>query len=127
VGPGLPDRGCQGEISGVLVTMSPEQVMGTGCDARSDLFQVGIIFYELLTGEPPFDAQGGWSKTRNIATEDPAPPSSIDAAIPAWLDAIVLRALAKDPHLRYGSAAEFSAELMSAASRIGPIGKCKAG
>jgi serine/threonine-protein kinase len=110
-GPGLPRTGTDGELSGALVTMSPEQIQGTGCDIRSDIFQAGVIFYQLLTGIPPFAAAGAWGRAKQVIGEDPTPPSLIDAAIPAWLDAATLRALAKDPSQRYGSAAEFAAAL----------------
>jgi eukaryotic-like serine/threonine-protein kinase len=115
VGPGMPGTGAKGEMSGAWVTMSPEQIQGAGCDARSDIFQVGVIFYQLLTGTPPFAASGAWSRAKQILSEDPAPPSSINAAIPAWLDVVSLRALAKERNQRYGSAAEFAAALASAA------------
>jgi len=114
VGPGLSHRESKGEMSGALVSMSPEQIQGTGCDARSDIFQVGVIFYELLTGKPPFNAPGAWGRAKQTLSEDPALPSSVDAAIPGWLDVASLRALAKDPNQRYGSAAEFSAALAPA-------------
>jgi serine/threonine protein kinase len=116
VGPGMLGTGAGGEMSGGWVTMSPEQIQGEGCDARSDIFQVGVIFYQLLTGKPPFAAPGAWSRAKQILNEDPAPPSSIDVAIPAWLDGVSLRALAKERTQRYGSAGEFAAALASAAS-----------
>jgi len=115
VGPGMPATGTSGEMSGAWVTMSPEQIQGEDCDLRSDIFQVGVIFYQLLTGKPPFAAPGAWSRAKQILGEDPAPPSSIDAAVPAWLDGVSLRALAKERSKRYGSAAEFAAALLSAA------------
>jgi serine/threonine-protein kinase len=115
VGPGLPATTNHGEMAGGWVTMSPEQIQGAGCDARSDIFQAGVIFYQLLTGEPPFAASGAWGRAKKILSEDPAPPSSINTAIPAWLDTASLRALAKQPSQRYGSAAEFAAALASAA------------
>ena len=115
VGPGLPRTGTRGEMSGAWVTMSPEQIQGTGCDTRSDIFQAGVIFYQLLTGIPPFAAAGAWGRAKQIISENPTPPSSIDATIPAWLDAAALRALAKDPSQRYGSAADFTAALTQGA------------
>jgi serine/threonine protein kinase len=108
VGPGMPPAGGRCEMSGALVTMSPEQILGAGCDARSDIFQAGVIFYQMLTGKPPFAAPGAWSKAKKIVSEDPAPPSSVSPSVPASLDVISLRALAKDPSQRYERAAEFA-------------------
>lgn len=111
VGPGLPTRDSKGEMSGALVTMSPEQIQGAGCDARTDIFQVGVIFYQLITGRPPFDASGAWGRAKQTLSTDPPLPSSINKAIPTWLDVVLLRALAKDPKKRYENADEFLAAL----------------
>ena len=120
VGPGLPHAGNRGELSGAVVTMSPEQIQGTGCDARSDIFQAGVIFYQMLTGEPPFAALGAWSSAKKILSEDPAPPSSVNPAIPPLLDGVVLRALAKDPSQRYERAAEFAWAIVRAVPELHP-------
>ena len=103
-----------GTVLGTPAYMSPEQILGLPVDGRSDLFSVGVILYQFLTGERPF--QGNATITmRKVLEEDPLPPSRFNVQIPGAMDAVVRRALAKKPEERFQSAEEFSAALNAAA------------
>ena len=91
--------------------MSPEQVQGQPLEFRSDLFSAGVILYELLTGARPFDGDNPFAVLQRIVTVQPPAPSQLDAALPAALDAILARALAKDKAARFASATEFAQAL----------------
>jgi hypothetical protein len=83
--------------------MSPEQADGTKLDGRSDLFSLGAVVCELLSGKKAFPGPGVPTILRRVSREDPAPPSTVVPALPRAVDAIVARALAKDPSARYPS------------------------
>jgi hypothetical protein len=85
---------------------SPEQVQSGRSDDRSDLYALGCCLFELLTGEPPFDGPTPFVVMRRHVEERPRPPSAIRPGLPAWLDDLVLRTLAKHPHERPQTAAE---------------------
>jgi serine/threonine-protein kinase len=88
--------------------MSPEQVKGAGAvDARTDIYAMGAVFHEMLTGEKLFDADGAFAVMRAQVEEAPPRPSSRNPKVPAALDNVVLKALSKDPAMRFGSADEF--------------------
>src|SRR6185437_2893714 len=95
--------------------MSPEQFMGQVVDSRTDLYSSGVVLYQLLTGERPFE--GGLSAIMHKAlnTEPPA-PSQITVTCPSAFDAVVRKAMAKRPEDRFQSAAEFLQALKAAAS-----------
>ncbi len=101
--------------TGVLVGtpdyMSPEQVMGERVDVRSDLFTLGVILYELLTGAMPYKADTVQASMFKRTREVPRPPISVDPAIPQALSDITARCLQIDPALRYQSASEVLADL----------------
>ncbi|WP_338846139.1 protein kinase [Massilia sp. W12] len=108
------DRTQAGTMVGTPSYMSPEQIEGAAVGPRSDIFAVGIILYQFLTGEKPFHAQGMWAIQKKIMTEDPVLPSEMNAAIPGAFDTVILRALAKKPEQRYATAREFKEELQRA-------------
>jgi serine/threonine-protein kinase len=93
--------------------MSPEQVQGQPLEFRSDLFSAGVVLYELLTGVRPFDGDNPFAIIQRIVTVQPPAPSQLDATLPAALDAVLARALAKDKAARFASAAGFSQALAS--------------
>ena len=100
-----------GAILGTPAYMSPEQAKGLPADERSDLFSLGIIFYELLTGQVPFKADTAWGTLVKRTQEPAPPPASIDPTVPQALSEIAARCLAIDPAERYQSTAEVLADL----------------
>jgi tetratricopeptide (TPR) repeat protein len=101
----------QGVVLGTVHAMSPEQASGREVDARSDLFSLGALLYEMLTGRSPFRGKDILETLKRLATEDPPAASSIRPEIPARLSALVERLLEKEPEDRPGSAAEVAAAL----------------
>ena len=99
--------------------MSPEQVNGTAVDHRSDIFSLGVVIYELVTGASPYSAREVGELMRQIASDTPPPPSASNPDLPAMLDLIVARALEKDPAARYQSGAELATDLRACLSEIG--------
>jgi serine/threonine-protein kinase len=99
---------------GTAQYLSPEQAQGHPVDARSDLYSIGIVLYELLTGSPPFDAESTVTIALKQVSEEPVPPMQLDPAVSPALDAVVMRALRKDPDARFQDADEFIAALESA-------------
>ena len=100
-----------GSIMGTAHYLSPEQAQGHAVSAQSDLYAVGVLLYELLTGQVPFEGESSVSIAVKHIHEAPVAPSARNAAVPRGLDAIVLRAMEKDPARRYQSADEFIAAL----------------
>jgi hypothetical protein len=100
-----------GAVMGKLRYLSPEQIAGEPLDARSDLFSLGAVLYELLTGRPLFDGENPGRVTDQVRRGDLAPPSSRVGGIPAELDRICLRALSRDREARYLRAADLAREL----------------
>jgi serine/threonine-protein kinase len=97
-----------GTVAGDPRYISPEQVMGQpALDARSDLYSVGVLVYQALTGRPPFDAQSDIDILAAQVCSEPLPPSRLNPMISPELDRIVLTALKKDPNERFASAKEF--------------------
>jgi serine/threonine protein kinase len=105
----------QGSMVGTLKYMSPEQVQGRPIDARADLFAAGIVLYQLLTGKRPFDGDTDFATIQQIVGHTPAPPSAFNSRLPAAIDAVVSRSLAKSRDQRYATAQEFLTALQSAA------------
>lgn len=100
-----------GMMVGTMEYMSPEQAHAKDLDARSDIFTVGLIFYELLTGKMPYEAESAVASLLKRTNERAAPVSSHDAAIPRPLTLIVAKCLEPDPKLRYQNTAEVLADL----------------
>ncbi|MDX6636673.1 MAG: eukaryotic-like serine/threonine-protein kinase [Solirubrobacterales bacterium] len=103
-----------GSVLGTAQYLSPEQAQGLETTPASDLYSVGAMLYEALTGQVPFDADSPVAVALKQVSETPRPPSQINPHIPAALDAVVLKALAKEPANRYQTADEFSAALVAA-------------
>lgn len=104
----------QGTMVGTLKYMSPEQVQGLPIDSRADLFAVGVVLYQLLTGKRPFDGDTDFAIIQQIVSHTPVAPSSFNTLLPAAIDAVVARALAKQRDQRFTTAQEFSAALQDA-------------
>src|SRR5688500_2227315 len=96
--------------------LSPEQARGEAVDARSDVYASGCVLYELLCGQPPFVGDSPVSVAYQHVREDPKAPSHLNRDVPPPVDAIVLKALAKNPLNRYQSAAEMRADVLRAAA-----------
>ncbi|MFF1507023.1 Stk1 family PASTA domain-containing Ser/Thr kinase [Streptomyces sp. NPDC058326] len=98
-------------VIGTAQYLSPEQAKGEQVDARSDLYSTGCLLYELLTVRPPFIGDSPVAVAYQHVREEPQPPSNFDAEITPEMDAIVLKALVKDPDYRYQSADEMRADI----------------
>lgn len=104
----------QGTMVGTLKYMSPEQVQGVPIDARADLFAVGVVLYQLLTGKRPFDGDTDFAIIQQIVNHTPVAPSTFSTLLPPAIDAVVARALAKKREDRFATAQEFSRALQLA-------------
>jgi hypothetical protein len=102
--------------------MSPEQIRGEPLTFHSDLYSLGVVLYELLTGSRPFTADNIDALLTKILEQPPAPPTSLRAGLPREIDAVLLRALAKTPEQRYASWHEFAVELSRIGDSILPAG-----
>ncbi|MEV8358506.1 Stk1 family PASTA domain-containing Ser/Thr kinase [Microbacterium sp. NPDC076895] len=107
-------------ILGTAAYFSPEQAKGEPVDARADLYSTGVVLYEMLTGRAPFRGESSVAVAYQHVSETPLTPSEINEEIPRALDAVVLRALAKDPYQRYQDAASFRAALTHALTGKAP-------
>ena len=94
----------EGVMLGTPLYLSPEQAMGVSVDARSDLFSLGSVLYECVTGQPPFGGSSPIEICAKVIRDDPVPPSSLNPQVVADLDRISLKSLAKKPDERYQSA-----------------------
>ena len=99
------------QILGTAAYFSPEQAKGEPVDSRADVYSAGVVLYELLTGRPPFRGESPVAVAYQHVSETPVAPSEIVDTVPRSLDAVVLRALAKDPYQRYQDAGSFRASL----------------
>jgi serine/threonine-protein kinase len=103
-------------VIGTAQYLSPEQARGEAVDARSDVYATGCVIYELLCGHPPFVGDNPVSVAYQHVREDPRPPSESNRDVTPAIDAIVLKALSKNPANRYQSAGEMRADLLRAAA-----------
>src|SRR6201998_297736 len=98
-------------VMGTPSYMSPEQVKGRAVDGRSDIFSLGVMLYEMVTGEKPFPGQNITTVIYKIVNEEPVPPKQVDPTIHPGISAVVMRALAKGPEQRYQSCREMLEDL----------------
>ena len=107
-----------GMVLGTPRYMSPEQIAGEPVDARSDVFSLGIVLYEMLTGTRLFAGEGIEQVQHSIMNVEPVPPTRVTPGLPAMLDFVVARALKRDPAVRYQDARELSADLATCLAEL---------
>jgi eukaryotic-like serine/threonine-protein kinase len=107
-----------GSIVGTAQYLSPEQARGAPVDPRSDLYSLGIVLYEMLTGKVPFTGDTPVEIAMKHLSQVPDPPSKVRKQVPHDFDAVVMRAIAKDPDQRYSSAEEMEADLARVARGV---------
>jgi serine/threonine protein kinase len=100
-----------GVIVGTPTYMSPEQFENRWVDARSDIYSLGVVLFELLTARPPFVATSALALAMMHKADPPPPPRSVRSDLPAWIERVVLRCLEKDPDRRFARAEELAKEL----------------
>jgi serine/threonine-protein kinase len=110
-----------GQLRGKLAYMPPEQVAGNYVDRRSDVFALGCVLYEITTGRPPFVAEGEAQLMKLVSTGEFPRPTQIAHGYPEELESILLRAMAKDPVQRFGTAERFRLALEEWLARSGPV------
>jgi serine/threonine-protein kinase len=108
-----------GTTLGTVAYMAPEQITGRGADARSDVWAIGVVLYEILARQLPFRGDHELALLQAITHDRPAPLSSIRSDVPAALAAVVARALEKDPSRRYASARDLMADLVAVRTPTG--------
>jgi serine/threonine protein kinase len=108
----------QGNIIGTIEYMSPEQVRGHETDSRSDIYSLGILLYEMLTGRVPFASHSEYELMRSQIEDAPTPPRDFSPNIPLPIEEAIMRALAKKPEARFQTAGEFRRVLLS---QVGPV------
>jgi serine/threonine-protein kinase len=108
-----------GNLLGTSRYLSPEQVTGGEVDQRSDIYALGVVLYEMLTGRPPFEAETHIATATMRLTNDPPPPRTRRPGIPRGLEAVVMKALSRDPANRFQSADEMNSALGHAAPSSG--------
>ena len=109
-------------VVGTPSYMSPEQITGAALTHHSDMYTMGVVLYELLTGQRPFGGDNLEALMAKILKTEPAPPSALRKELPQSIDNVVLRAMRKDPALRYPSWTEFALELSKAGELVLPPG-----
>ena len=101
-----------GAVMGTAAYFSPEQAEGKGVDARSDIYSLGVVLYEMAVGRPPFTGDSPVAVASKHVRDAPVLPREANPAVPVALEAIVMMAMAKNPDDRYGSAEELRADLL---------------
>jgi serine/threonine protein kinase len=111
----------QGNVVGTVEYMSPEQIRGEDSDSRSDIYSLGILLYEMLTGRVPFNSTSEYEIMKLQIEEAPAPPTLYSAHLPLAIEQAIMRALAKKASARYQTAGEFRAVLLGALSNTNQL------
>src|SRR5262249_11904490 len=101
----------QGTVAGTPEYMAPEQARGEAVDHRADLFSLGSVLYACCTGRPPFRGSSAVAVLRRVSDQAPLPVRAVNPEVPAWLEGLIARLLAKAPADRFQNAAEVAALL----------------
>src|ERR1700723_2741303 len=101
-----------GAVMGTAAYFSPEQAEGKGVDARSDIYSLGVVLYEMAVGKPPFTGDSPVAVASKHVRDQPVLPRVVNPAIPVELEAVIMKAMAKSPNDRYATAEEFRADLL---------------
>ncbi len=115
-----------GSIIGTAQYLSPEQARGQPVQPQADLYSLGVVLYEMLTGHVPFEGDSAVAIAFKHVSEPPAPPSELNPLVPPALEQVVMRALAKDPARRYASADEMAADLERVRRGLAPAAETQA-
>jgi tRNA A-37 threonylcarbamoyl transferase component Bud32 len=109
-----------GRLMGTPAYMAPEQLSGFAADGRSDLFSLGVILYAMVTGHSPFQGDSATTVCFKVANREPLPASALDLKLPHELDAVITRAMAKDPKRRYQRGSDFAEAVAELHARLVP-------
>src|ERR1700728_2721658 len=101
-----------GAVMGTAAYFSPEQAEGKGVDSRSDIYSLGVVLYEMAVGRPPFTGDSPVAVASKHVRDQPVLPRQANPSVPPALEAVIMKAMAKNPDDRYGSAAELRADLL---------------
>jgi eukaryotic-like serine/threonine-protein kinase len=124
---GGPAKTSAGSILGTVSYMSPEQARGEQVDHRTDIFSLGVVLYEMLTGQRPFAGKSVIDTLHAIINQDPPSLTEVSPQVPLELSEIVAKALGKDPVERYQHAGDFELDLRRFKHRVGTLFRCFSG
>ncbi len=110
-----------GSVLGTPEYMSPEQARSGKVTAQSDIYSLGVVLYEMATGQLPFSGEDAFSVALQHLSKAPPRPREVNAGVPEWLERVILRAMAKEPGDRFPSAGLMEAELRTGGLELRPL------